>query len=62
MHNYTEADGMNVYGATAEEFYQITPVDEQAYVRVFSYPKSYWLAIPMLEINTNALIVQNPGY
>lgn len=62
MHHNTDCNGLNVYGATAEDFYKITPVDEQAYVRSFTYPKTYWLAVPMREINNNSKIVQNPGY
>ena len=31
-------------------------------VRIFESPKSYWMAVPMSEINKNQNLVQNPGY
>ena len=31
-------------------------------VRTFESPKTYWMAIPLSEININYNLVQNPGY
>jgi hypothetical protein len=30
--------------------------------RMFESPKTYWLAIPLDQLNTNYNLVQNPGY
>lgn len=30
--------------------------------RTFITPKSYWMAIPLSQININQNLVQNPGY
>lgn len=49
-------------GKTAEEFYQIIEANQGGRVRIFEAPKSYWMAIPMSEINKNPNLVQNPGY
>ena len=49
-------------GKTAEEFYQVIEANQGGRVRVFEAPKSYWLAIPMSQINKNPNLVQNPGY
>lgn len=38
------------------------PANQGGRVRVFEAPKSYWLAIPMSQINKNPNLVQNPGY
>ncbi|MVZ60644.1 RagB/SusD family nutrient uptake outer membrane protein [Sphingobacterium humi] len=51
----------NLAGKTQEEFYSITNMQEGD-VRVFESPKSYWLAIPIDQLNTNHNLVQNPGY
>ena len=48
----------NMDGTTAEEFYQVTDMRELM-ERVW---KSYWLAIPIQEMNVNTNLVQNPGY
>ncbi|WP_106828702.1 RagB/SusD family nutrient uptake outer membrane protein [Parabacteroides pacaensis] len=51
----------NLAGKTAETFYQLTDMKEGG-VRVFEVPKSYWLAIPLDQIQVNYNLVQNPGY
>ena len=38
------------------------PANQGGRVRVFEAPKSYWLAIPLNQINKNPQLVQNPGY
>ena len=48
----------NLDGKTASEFYQISEMPELM-DRVW---KSYWLAIPIQEMNVNTNLVQNPGY
>lgn len=52
----------NRYGQTPEEFYKVIEAFQGGRKRVFHAPKSYWLAIPMSEINKNPNLVQNPGY
>lgn len=49
-------------GKTAEEFYQVIEANQGGRVRIFESPKSYWMAVPMSEINKNQNLVQNPGY
>lgn len=49
-------------GKTLKDFYQVIPAAQGGRVRVFESPKSYWLAIPLSEINKNPQLVQNPGY
>lgn len=49
-------------GKTAEEFYQVIEANQGGRVRIFESPKSYWMAVPMGEINKNPNLVQNPGY
>jgi len=49
-------------GKTAEEFYKVIEANQGGYVRTFISPKTYWLAIPNVEINKNPNLVQNPGY
>ena len=49
-------------GKTAEEFYQVIEANQGGRVRIFESPKSYWMAVPMSEINKNPHLVQNPGY
>ena len=49
-------------GKTAEEFYQVIEANQGGRVRIFESPKSYWMAVPMSEINKNPNLVQNPGY
>ncbi|WP_418699011.1 RagB/SusD family nutrient uptake outer membrane protein [Bacteroides sp.] len=51
----------NLEGRTAEEFYQLGEMRESG-TRVFDVPKSYWLAIPLDQIQINSNLVQNPGY
>lgn len=48
----------NLDGTTAEDFYQVSEMPELM-DRVW---KSYWLAIPIQEMNVNTQLVQNPGY
>lgn len=48
-------------GRTAEDFYKLTDMREGG-VRSFEVPKSYWLAIPLDQIQVNSKLVQNPGY
>ena len=48
----------NLDGRTAEEFYRISTMPELM-TRVW---KSYWLAIPLQDMNVNLNLVQNPGY
>ncbi|MDD5892472.1 MAG: RagB/SusD family nutrient uptake outer membrane protein [Bacteroidales bacterium] len=48
----------NLDGTTAESFYQVKEMPELM-DRVW---KSYWLAIPIQEMNVNTNLVQNPGY
>lgn len=54
-------DVLNIEGSTAEEFYTIAKMRESG-VRVFDYPKTNWMAIPMSELEINFRLVQNPGY
>ena len=54
-------DVLNIEGQTAAQFYTIAKMRENG-VRSFTYPKTYWLAIPMSEIEINFRLVQNPGY
>ena len=48
----------NLDGTTAEDFYKVSEMPELM-ERVW---KSYWLAIPIQEMNINVNLVQNPGY
>ena len=57
-----EPRSWNRDGKTQEDFYQVIPANQGGRVRVFEAPKSYWLAIPMSQINKNPNLVQNPGY
>lgn len=52
----------NLAGKTAEEFYQVSQMNEGTQVRTFETPRNYWLAIPIDQININPSLVQNPGY
>ena len=51
----------NLDGRTAEDFYTVSTMKESG-VRTFESPKTYWMAIPLSEININYNLVQNPGY
>ena len=42
-------------------FYQVVNMKESG-TRTFITPKSYWMAIPLSQININQNLVQNPGY
>ena len=57
-----EPRSWNRDGKTAEEFYQVIEANQGGRVRIFESPKSYWMAVPMSEINKNPNLVQNPGY
>lgn len=54
-----KAKGMNIQGATDEEFFQVTEV---VFPRAFRSPAFYLLPIPIGEINKNENLVPNPGY
>ncbi len=54
-------DVLNIEGSSAKDFYQIAKMKENG-VRIFEYPKTNWLAIPLSEIEINYRLVQNPGY
>ncbi len=56
------AQGWNLEGKTAEDFYKVSNVYEGAQVITFETPRNYWLAIPQDQININPNLVQNPGY
>jgi hypothetical protein len=51
----------NLAGKTQDDFYQVKPMKEGG-TRIFESPKTYWLAIPLDQLNTNYNLVQNPGY
>jgi SusD family. len=51
--------GMNIYGATDDEFFNKTAVQVQ---RQFRTPANYLMPIPLGDINKNEKLVQNPGY
>ena len=59
---YKQPRSWNRDGKTAEEFYQVIEANQGGRVRIFESPKSYWMAVPMSEINKNPNLVQNPGY
>ena len=54
-------DALNVEGSTAETFNTISKMKESN-TRVFDYPKTVWLPIPLSELEINFRLVQNPGY
>ncbi|PTN07723.1 RagB/SusD family nutrient uptake outer membrane protein [Mangrovibacterium marinum] len=54
-----QAKGMNIQGATDDEFFRVTTVPFQ---RQFRSPAFYLMPIPQSEINKNEKLVQNPGY
>lgn len=56
------AQGWNLEGKTAKDFYRVSDVYEGAQVITFETPRNYWLAIPQDQININPNLVQNPGY
>ena len=51
----------NLDQATPEGFYQLSAMKENG-VRKFTTPHSYWLAVPVTQINTDQNLIQNPGY
>lgn len=54
-----KAKGMNIQGATDEEFFRVSEV---VYPRSFRSPAFYLMPIPIAEINKNENLIQNPGY
>lgn len=50
--------GMNIQGATDEEFFQVKEVQ---FPRSFSQ-RNFLMPIPQAEVNKNELLIQNPGY
>ena len=42
----------NLDGRTAADFYRVSTMKESG-VRTFESPKTYWMAIPLSEININ---------
>lgn len=54
----------NLAGKTAKDFYKVTTMNDGTEVdrSTISSPKSYWLAIPMDQIQIDPNLVQNPGY
>lgn len=53
-----KAKGMNIKGATDEDFFKVTDVQ---FIRTFK-PAQYLMPIPISETNKCPQIVQNPGY
>ena len=53
-----------ISGTTAEQFYKVTTMNDGTEVdrSKFVAPKSYWLAIPLDQIQIDPNLVQNPGY
>ena len=51
----------NLNGKTLNDFYKLSTVPESR-KRIFTYPKTNWLAIPLEQLNVNYNLVQNPGY
>lgn len=53
-----------ISGATAEQFYKVTDMEDGTEIdrSKFVAPKSYWLAIPIDQIQIDPNLVQNPGY
>lgn len=54
-----KAKGMNIQGATDNDFFKVTEV---VFPRAFRSPAFYLMPIPIGEINKNEKLVQNPGY
>lgn len=51
----------NLEASDGPGFYQVVNMKESG-TRTFITPKSYWMAIPLSQININQNLVQNPGY
>jgi len=51
----------NLKGKTQNDFYQLSTMQEVG-TRIFESPKNIWLAIPLVALNVNKNLVQNPGY
>ena len=51
----------NLEESSPASYYTITEMRESG-TRNFTSPRSYWLAIPLKEIENNPSLVQNPGY
>ena len=54
-----KAQGMNINAATIKDFAQLTEVE---FERKFTSPTNYLLPLPNSDLNTNANLVNNPGY
>ncbi|MGL5318368.1 MAG: RagB/SusD family nutrient uptake outer membrane protein [Bacteroidales bacterium] len=54
-----KAKGMNIYGTTDADFFQVTEV---VYPRRFVSPMHYLMPIPQTETYLNTKLAQNPGY
>lgn len=54
-------DVLNIKGESPAEYNSIAKMRESG-TRVFEYPKTVWLAIPLSELEVNFRLVQNPGY
>lgn len=54
----------NVAGKTAETYYKLTYMNDGSYIKrsTITAPKSYWLAIPIDQMQIDPNLVQNPGY
>ena len=70
-HDYFDPDIMRRYREALAEFGLELPENRvlslglkapESGVRTFESPKTYWMAIPLSEININYNLVQNPGY
>lgn len=54
-----KAQGMNINATTIKDFAQLTEVE---FERKFTSPTNYLLPLPNSDLNTNANLVNNPGY
>ncbi|SES88232.1 Starch-binding associating with outer membrane [Prevotella sp. kh1p2] len=54
----------NIAGKTAEDYYKLTEMNDGSYIdrSKIMAPKSYWLAIPIDQMQIDYNLVQNPGY
>jgi len=54
----------NIAGTTAAQYYKLTDMNDGSYIdrSKITAPKSYWLAIPIDQIQIDPNLVQNPGY
>lgn len=54
-----KSQGLNIEATTLQDFNQVVEVN---FERKFESPKNYLLPIPVVDINRNTKIIQNPGY